>query len=84
MNSYLEYVICKRCIMDTSDSDISFDSNGVCNHCYRYDEVVKPNLLSEEIKRQKLKNIFAKIKSSNKKINTIVLLVLVAELIAPM
>ena len=24
---------CTRCIMDTSDTDIVFDSNGVCNHC---------------------------------------------------
>ena len=28
-----EYVQCKRCIMDTSDTNIIFDENGVCNHC---------------------------------------------------
>ena len=27
------YQICTRCIMDTTDPDISFDANGVCNHC---------------------------------------------------
>lgn len=31
------YRICTRCIMDTSDPDIVFDPDGVCNHCYRYD-----------------------------------------------
>jgi N-acetyl sugar amidotransferase len=26
--------------MDTTDSSITFDENGVCNHCLKYDEVV--------------------------------------------
>ena len=25
--------MCARCIMDTSDPDISFDEQGICNHC---------------------------------------------------
>jgi len=29
----MEYRICRRCVMDTSDPDIRFDSNGFCNHC---------------------------------------------------
>ena len=28
-----EYQMCARCIMDTSDPDISFDEQGICNHC---------------------------------------------------
>lgn len=28
-----EYQICSRCIMDTTDSLISFNSQGFCNHC---------------------------------------------------
>jgi N-acetyl sugar amidotransferase len=27
------YQICKKCISDTSDLSIYFDTNGVCNHC---------------------------------------------------
>lgn len=27
------YQICKKCVMDTSDPGISFNENGVCNHC---------------------------------------------------
>jgi N-acetyl sugar amidotransferase len=39
MNSQdVDYRICTKCIMDTSDPDISFDSLGVCNHCQSYDE----------------------------------------------
>lgn len=27
-----EYQICKNCVMDTSDPEITFDENGNCNH----------------------------------------------------
>ncbi len=28
-----EYRICNWCVMDTTDPQISFDENGICNHC---------------------------------------------------
>ena len=31
--------ICSRCVMDTTDPDITFDEFGVCNHCKKYDEL---------------------------------------------
>jgi N-acetyl sugar amidotransferase len=34
------YRICTRCIMDTSDAEISFDEDGVCNHCHEYERRV--------------------------------------------
>lgn len=34
--SLRNYQICNRCVMDTSDRWIVFDSNGVCNHCKDY------------------------------------------------
>ena len=30
------YKICTRCVMDTSDPNITFDENGVCNHCTNF------------------------------------------------
>jgi N-acetyl sugar amidotransferase len=30
--------VCKRCVMDDSDPDISFDENEVCNHCLNFDK----------------------------------------------
>ena len=33
----MTYEICSRCVMDTSDQAIYFDTNGVCNHCHGYD-----------------------------------------------
>ena len=29
--------VCTRCIMDESDPEISFDAEGVCNHCHEFD-----------------------------------------------
>ncbi len=28
-----DYQQCTRCVMDTSDPDITFDASGHCNHC---------------------------------------------------
>ncbi len=33
--------ICTRCVMDTSDPGIDFDSDGVCNHCHLRDRMVE-------------------------------------------
>ncbi len=34
------YQICVRCVMDTSDPWIEFDSKGICNHCKAYSEKI--------------------------------------------
>jgi len=31
------YQRCTRCVMDTTDPEISFDEDGVCSHCRSYD-----------------------------------------------
>ena len=36
------YKICKCCVMDTSDEDIVFDSDGVCMRCNEYKERILP------------------------------------------
>ncbi len=33
LNSKRPYQICTRCVMDTTDPDIVFDAQGICNHC---------------------------------------------------
>ena len=33
-----KYKVCSNCVMDTSDSKISFDENGVCDHCQTFFE----------------------------------------------
>ena len=32
--------VCTRCVMDTTDPDITFDDHGVCGHCHGYDRAV--------------------------------------------
>ena len=34
--------ICTNCVMDTTDSKITFDKNGVCDHCNTYCEDIEP------------------------------------------
>lgn len=38
--------ICTRCVMDSTDPDITFDSHGVCNHCHTYDKNVEKHIPS--------------------------------------
>jgi N-acetyl sugar amidotransferase len=35
----MNYQCCKKCVMNTTDPEISFDSNGVCNHCHNFENV---------------------------------------------
>ena len=49
--------------MDTSDSAIEFDANGVCDHCRNFDENVKPNWHTDETGREQLRTDLEKIKA---------------------
>jgi aminotransferase len=42
------YRQCVRCVMDTSDPDITFDAQGVCNHCRHFDEVTRKDWFPNE------------------------------------
>ena len=35
------YQVCARCVMDTSDADISFNADGVCQHCIDFEAVTR-------------------------------------------
>lgn len=60
------YKICSQCVMDTSDSQISFDDNGVCDHCHGFKEDVLPNWHPDERGADMFKNMVERIKSSGK------------------
>ena len=38
-----EYDVCCRCVMDTSDPGISFDSERLCDYCRNFDTEIRPN-----------------------------------------
>lgn len=60
------YQICTKCIMDTSDPEIVFDENGVCNHCRLFEEKQRNVAASEDEKKQKLERLIADIKEAGK------------------
>lgn len=62
-----DYQICSTCVMDTSDSRITFDDKGVCDHCRDFHANVKPNWHTDERGRQELERLVVKIKASGKK-----------------
>ncbi len=52
--------------MDTTDLDITFDANGVCNHCRDYDTKAKPCLYTREEGQRRLTGIVEKIKQAGR------------------
>ncbi len=62
----MTYQICTRCVMDTSDSAITFDAQGVCDHCNDFARNVRPNWHTDERGRQALAQIVERIKEGGK------------------
>lgn len=52
--------------MDTSDSNIVFDENGVCDHCTDFYQNVEPNWHTDERGDKELRAIVSKIKEEGK------------------
>lgn len=60
------YQICTNCVMDSSDSRIVFDEHGVCDHCNDFKKNVEPFWFTNEIGRNQLEKIVAKIKKEGR------------------
>lgn len=58
----MEYRICTRCVMDTSDPEIVFDEAGVCNHCRHFDDVTSKEWFPDEEGSRKLKAVIDRVK----------------------
>jgi len=61
-----EYQICKNCIMDTSDPEITFNEEGICDFCQNHEKNIKPNWDPENLDTEKLDKLVSKIKKSGK------------------
>jgi N-acetyl sugar amidotransferase len=59
------YQICTRCIMDTTDPEIQFDADGVCNHCHQYD-LEYARLGPMEARMQPLEQLVAQMREEGK------------------
>lgn len=65
----IEVKVCTRCLMDTSDSRIFFDNEGVCNNCTHFLNIVKPKWdldVNENLKFKELINSIKKVGKNNK------------------
>ena len=61
-----QYRICTRCIMDTSDPEITFDEQGVCSHCHQYDVYLPKRVIPVDERPEYLRIILDKIKKDGK------------------
>jgi len=57
-----KYQICNQCVMDTTDSKITFDENGICDHCNNFFNHTKPNWHTDSYGENELRKIVKKIK----------------------
>ena len=49
-------------MIESSDPEISFDENGVCNHCHGYDRALAKKAFEGALGHQKLGQVIAQIK----------------------
>ena len=61
----METILCKRCVLDTTVSDIWFNKEGECKYCLIHDELEKSHPLDDK-HSYILNNLISKIKNSNK------------------
>lgn len=62
----VKYQMCCCCVMDTSDPAISFDAEGVCNHCREFDTITRRNWFPNKEGTSRLKHIVERIKTDGK------------------
>jgi len=58
--------ICTNCVMDTTDTKIQFDENGICDHCSTFELEIKPHWHTGETGAKALKSLIEKIKKEGK------------------
>jgi N-acetyl sugar amidotransferase len=57
-------VTCTRCVMDTSDPDITFDEEGVCSHCRLADKLLPTVRWTPEASEAALTEVAARIRKA--------------------
>ena len=66
MNNF-NYQLCNNCIMDTSDTTLTFDERGWCNYCCNFHKHIAPNWYPGERGIQEINPIIDKIKREGAK-----------------
>ena len=61
-----KYQICTKCVMDTTDSEIIFDEDGVCNHCHQYEEGKSKFIIAPEFREEEQNKLIKLLKQNGK------------------
>ncbi|MEO0896465.1 MAG: N-acetyl sugar amidotransferase [Bacteroidota bacterium] len=61
------YQQCTTCVMDTTDSGITFDEAGVCNHCRGFEEMMTQNVFSGKAGEEKIEQMLSDIRATAKR-----------------
>ncbi|HDL8116189.1 TPA: N-acetyl sugar amidotransferase, partial [Yersinia enterocolitica] len=62
----VDYQVCNKCIMDTSDPNIVFDQDGVCDYCNNFETTILPSWHTDERGMAALLPTIDKIKKEGK------------------
>lgn len=58
--------LCLNCVMDNSDSNITFDDKGICDHCNTFYAKIQPFWQTDERGKVQLEELVRKIKAEGK------------------
>ena len=64
--NYSPYRICANCVMDTSDSTMTFDDRGWCMYCNNFHSSILPNWCTDQRGESQLFKTAEKIKAQAK------------------
>jgi N-acetyl sugar amidotransferase len=67
MSTGRPYRICANCVMDTSDSNITFDSRGWCDYCNNFYQNILPNWHTDERGEKEILRQAERIKRAGRK-----------------
>jgi N-acetyl sugar amidotransferase len=60
------YQVCTRCIMDVSDSSLTFDEQGHCQYCRNFDRNIVPHWHTDERGERRLREMADRIRQEGK------------------
>lgn len=60
------YTVCANCVMDTTDSAIVFDNDGICDHCTTFYEKIEPSWDTDQRGQDGLDQMVEKIRADGK------------------
>lgn len=63
---FIDHTVCSSCVMDTSDSKIVFDSDGICDHCNTFFKNIQPYWNTGTSGWKKISSIAEGIKAAGK------------------